>query len=101
MARQEPIDGICEASRRLDHERPIGSRCRTHYLHPPAALGSGWDVKQSGQTKSSHRTQEAAIDRGKPIATRDRVDLVIHGRNGQIRSKDSYKNESPRLDTEH
>jgi hypothetical protein len=29
------------------------------------------------------------------------VDLVIHGRNGRIRSKDSYGNETPKLDTEH
>jgi hypothetical protein len=29
------------------------------------------------------------------------VDLVIHGRNGRIRSKDSYGNESPVRDTEH
>ena len=34
-------------------------------------------------------------------AKRRRVDLVIHGRNGRIRSKDSYGNESPVRDTEH
>ena len=29
------------------------------------------------------------------------VDLVIHGRNGRIRSKDSYGHEAPVRDTEH
>lgn len=67
----------------------------------PRQSAAGWDVKQGGDTKSSHRTQQAAVDKATPIAKRDRVDLVIHGRNGQIRSKDSYDNESPRRDTEH
>ena len=34
-------------------------------------------------------------------AKRRRVDVVTHGRDGRIRSKDSYGNESPVLDTEH
>jgi hypothetical protein len=62
--------------------------------------GSGWDVKQGGQVQSSHRTQGAAIDKGIAIAKRDKVDVVTHGRDGKIRSKDSYGNETRRHDTE-
>jgi hypothetical protein len=36
ITRQEPVNCICEAPRRLDHEDRIGIRRRTHYLHPPA-----------------------------------------------------------------
>lgn len=63
--------------------------------------GSGWNVKQGGDVQSSHRTQEAAIERGTLIGKRDRVDVVVHGRDGKIRSKDSYGNETKVKDTEH
>jgi len=63
--------------------------------------GSGWDVTQGGDPQSSHRTQGAAIDKGRRVARRDAVDLVVHGRDGKIRSKDSYGNETTRKDTEH
>ena len=63
--------------------------------------GSRWKVTQGRETLSTHRTQAAAIDAGRREAKRDRVDLVTHGRDGRIRSKDSYGNESPRRDTEH
>jgi hypothetical protein len=63
--------------------------------------GSGWDVKQRSEVQSSHRTQGAAIDKGTSRAKRDAVDLVVHGRDGKIRSKDSYGNESKVKDTEH
>lgn len=62
---------------------------------------SAWDVKQAGEVQSSHRTQGAAIDRGISRAKSDKVDVVVHGRDGKIRSKDSYGNESPKKDTEH
>ncbi len=65
------------------------------------AGGSRWNVKQGGETQSSHRTQGTAIDKGTSIARRDRVDVVVHGRDGKIRSKDSYGNESRVKDTEH
>ena len=62
---------------------------------------AGWDVKQASEVQSSHRTQGAAIDRGISQAKRDNVDVVVHGRDGKIRSKDSYGNESATRDTEH
>jgi hypothetical protein len=60
-----------------------------------------WQVKQSGDVQSSHRTQHAAIERGTTVARRGKIDVVVHGRVGKIRSKDSYANESPVHDTEH
>jgi hypothetical protein len=55
--------------------------------------GGGWKVTQNGERLSTHRTEANAIDRGKQEAIRDRVDLTIHGRDGRIRSKDSYGND--------
>jgi Uncharacterized protein conserved in bacteria (DUF2188) len=60
-----------------------------------------WDTKKGSRVLSTSRTQANAIKKGKTRAGRDRVDLVIHGRDGKIRSKDSYGDESPRRDTEH
>lgn len=61
----------------------------------------GWDAKKGSRVLSTSRTQANAIKKGKTRAGADRVDLVIHGRDGKIRSKDSYGNESRRRDTEH
>ena len=60
-----------------------------------------WKVTQGGRTLSNHRTQETALTAARRVARRHRVDLVTHGRNGRIRSKDSYGNESAARDTEH
>lgn len=61
-----------------------------------------WQVKQGGERISTHQTQGNAIERGKSEARRDGVDLVTHGRDGKIRSKDSYGNDpNPPRDREH
>jgi hypothetical protein len=47
-------------------------------------------------------TQAEAIDLGKEIAKNQESELLIHGRDGRIRSKDSYGNDPcPPHDTEH
>jgi hypothetical protein len=64
--------------------------------------GSGWKTLQSGEKQSHHRTQGAALDRGEKVAKRNGVDLVTHGRDGKIRSKDSFGNDPRSIrDTEH
>jgi hypothetical protein len=69
----------------------------------PAGPGK-WTVKESGSKDpiSTHRTQEAAIDKAKPLARKNESELIIRGRDGQIRSKDSYGNDpNPPKDREH
>lgn len=60
-----------------------------------------WTVKRGSRTLSRHRTQTTAVRAAERTARRHRVDLVTHGRDGKIRSKDSYGNESARVDREH
>lgn len=57
--------------------------------------GKGWAVRGAGNSRatSRHRTQRAAIRRAKTIAKNQRSELVIHGRNGRIRAKNSYGND--------
>ncbi len=54
--------------------------------------GDRWQVKKSGNERASAvtGTQRSAIAIGRPIAKDIETELVIHGRNGQIRDKDSY-----------
>lgn len=61
----------------------------------------GWVLMEGRRRLSVHRTQAEAVCAGVRRAKRMRVDVVTHGRNGCIRSKDSYGNESPVRDTEH
>ena len=51
----------------------------------------GWSVKRIGASKGSVcETQERAVDMARKLAKRDRVELIIHGRNGRIRERNSY-----------
>jgi len=67
----------------------------------PTAGRMRWRVTHAGRTVSSHHTQRRAFVAGIRLARVNGVDLVTHGRNGRIRSKDSYGNESPVRDEEH
>ncbi len=64
----------------------------------------GWEVKREGSKSpvSKHRTQAAADKKARPMARRDRVELVTHGRDGKIRDKDSFGNDpNPPKDKKH
>jgi Uncharacterized protein conserved in bacteria (DUF2188) len=57
-----------------------------------------WVVEREGASRvsSRHRTQAEADERGRALAKRERVELIIHGRDGRIRQRDSYGNDPPR-----
>lgn len=55
------------------------------------ALGDGWINKVGGtQVGGTHRTQETAIEAGRVLATQNRSEHSIHGKDGTIREKKSY-----------
>lgn len=67
----------------------------------PSGTGR-WTVNVGGTTKSSHQKQSTAIEKAKAIAENLETDLTIRGRDGKIRSKDSYGNDpNPPKDKEH
>jgi hypothetical protein len=71
-------------------------------VHVVRDKNNNWQVKQGGERISTHQTQGNAIKRGEAEARRDGVDLITHGRDGKIRSKDSYGNDpNPPRDREH
>lgn len=55
----------------------------------------GWATRREGAERvgSTHDTQAEAIDAARERAIHDRVEVVIHGRNGRIRDSDSYGND--------
>lgn len=52
----------------------------------------GWAVKGEKAEKASsvHSTQREAIERGREIARNQGTELFIHGRDGQIRERDTH-----------
>ena len=66
--------------------------------------GDGWAVKREGTKTplSTHTTKVEAQDHAISIAKRDKVEHVIHGRDGKIQDSDSYGNDPRSIrDTVH
>ena len=61
-----------------------------------------WKTTRGGETIASRLTHAEAFKLGEREARHDRVDLVIHERDGRIRSRDRYGNDPKSLqDREH
>jgi hypothetical protein len=52
----------------------------------------GWAVRGEGNQRVSsvHDTQQQAIEAGRQTAINQGTELLVHGRNGQIRERNSY-----------
>jgi uncharacterized protein YdaT len=64
----------------------------------------GWAVlgESNSRDTSHHKTQKEAIEAAREIAQKQRSEVLVHGRDGKIRSKDSYGNDpNPPRDKEH
>ena len=62
-----------------------------HVIH----VGNRWGIKGEGNKKltSTYDRQLDAIDAARQISKHQHSELFIHGRNGQIRERDSYGND--------
>ena len=65
-------------------------------VHVTPRPNGGWGVDWEGAQRQSslHDTQAAAATEGRRQARQDSVEFNLHGRNGQVREKDSYGNDS-------
>lgn len=63
--------------------------------HVTPHSGGGWQVKGAGNQKSTHITQtkKEAVNLAREISKNQSSELFIHGRNGQIQSRDSHGND--------
>lgn len=55
----------------------------------------GWAVKGAGNEKATRvtHTQKDAIEIARGISKNQKSELLIHGKNGRIRERDSYGND--------
>lgn len=55
----------------------------------------GWAVRRAGNQRATsvHRRQADADKEGRGTARRDQTEYFLHGRDGQIRERDSYGND--------
>jgi len=67
---------------------------KNQHISPHSA--GGWQVKGAGNLKATgvFDTQKEAIERGRTIAINQAAELVVHGRDGRIRQKDSFGNDN-------
>lgn len=73
-------------------------------IHVTPRPGGGWQAIGAGNQKATKitETQKQAIAAAIPIAKNNHSEVVIHGKDGRIRDKDSYGNDpSSRKDTKH
>lgn len=63
--------------------------------HVTPHTNGGWQVKGAGNTRATVRTetQREAIDVARKMAIKEKSEVVIHGRDGRIREKNSYGND--------
>ncbi len=56
---------------------------------------NGWAARGAGAQRATsvHTTQQQAIDAGRSVSRNQGSELLIHGRNGQIRARDSHGND--------
>ena len=54
-----------------------------------------WAVVGAGNRRATsiHQNQQSAINAAREIARNQESELFVHGRNGQIRERDSYGND--------
>lgn len=73
-------------------------------VHVVRHPNGGWSTKKEGAGRAGgrHATQGAAIEAAREQARRERVEVVIHRRDGKIRDSDSYGHDPfPPRDKKH
>lgn len=73
-------------------------------VHVTKHPDGGWQAKVAGNTNASKvtSTQKQAIEAATKIAKNQQSEVVIHGKDGKIRDKDSYGNDPvPPKDTKN
>jgi hypothetical protein len=62
------------------------------------SLGNRWAVKEEGAAEpfAVFKTQSEAWEKAKSIARKERTEAFLHGRDGQIRERNSYGHDPTR-----
>ena len=62
------------------------------------SLGDRWAVKEEGAAEpyAVFKTQTEAWEKAKSIARKERAEALLHGRDGQIRERNTYGHDPTR-----
>ena len=62
------------------------------------SLGDRWAVKEEGAAEpfAVFKTQSEAWEKAKSIARKERAEALLHGRDGQIRERNTYGHDPSR-----
>jgi hypothetical protein len=62
------------------------------------SLGDRWAVKEEGATEplAVFKTQSEAWEKAKSIARKERTEAFLHGRDGQVRERNTYGHDPTR-----
>jgi hypothetical protein len=62
------------------------------------SLGNRWAVKEEGAAEpfAVFKTQSEAWEKAKSIARKERAEALLHGRDGQIRERNTYGHDPTR-----
>ena len=62
------------------------------------SLGDRWAVKEEGAAEpfAVFKTQSEAWEKAKSIARKERAEALLHGRDGQIRERNTYGHDPTR-----
>jgi uncharacterized protein (DUF4415 family) len=91
----DALQGMLGRARRPVLMMPSGTKLSDVHVVPHRGK---WAVKGEGNQRaiSIHDTQAEATERGRDIARRQKSELLVHGRDGQIRSRESVMRSSQR-----
>lgn len=82
----------------------MGVRIMANKSQHVVTAGGDWGIRGEGNGRLTavYDTQAEAITAGQRIAQNQNAELIIHGRNGRIRARESYGNDPfPPRDVEH
>jgi hypothetical protein len=62
------------------------------------SLGDRWAVKEEGAAEpfAVFKTQSEAWEKAKSIARKERAEALLHGRDGQVRERNTYGHDPTR-----
>jgi hypothetical protein len=68
------------------------SRSKNQHVVPRS---DGWAVRGAGNSRdtATFKTQKEAVQAAREIARKQKAELLIHGRDGRLREKNSYGND--------
>lgn len=65
----------------------------SEFVHTTPNSKGGWDNQQDGKKTDHHDTKEQAQKAGREEAKKDKVEHIIHNRDGKISESNSYGND--------